>query len=315
MATSGNYTLSLSVNDAAAEAFDILQIAADGESLDGDMIARFKKSGNLILKEWQSQGMHLWAETEGTLFLKVGQEKYDIRQSTTRVTNEYFETTTTADTAAGVYTFSVTSADNIERDDTIGIVQSDNDLFWTTVTFINNKEITVKDPITLTTNNGAFVRNYRDTFIPISRVTDVRRREGEDYEIQIVNASREEYFALPNKEQAGTPIQAYYDRQDLAGEKYGVMYFWNSPISSVPVINFTYERKMQIMDQGTETLDLPEYAQEAFIYNVASKLILKYGASPERTALIMSEAQRLKNNMLSFDTDSYPVKIEMQRYG
>jgi len=315
MATSGNYTLALSVNDAAAEAFDILQIAADGESLDGDMIARFKRSGNLLLKEWQSQGMHLWTETEGSLFLKVGQEKYDFRQSTTRVTNEYFETTTTADTAAGVYTFSVTSADDIERNDVIGIVQNDNDLFWTTVTFINGATVTVKDAIPLATNSGAFVRNYRDTFIPVSRVTDIRRKEGEDYEIQIVNASREEYFALPNKDQTGTPIQAYYDRQDVAGEKYGVMYFWNSPISSVPVINFTYERKMQVMTQGEETLDVPEYAQEAFIYNVAVKLIPKYGASPERTALIMSEAQRLKNDMLSFDTDSHPIKIGMPRYG
>lgn len=315
MATSGNYTLALSVNDAAAEAFDILQIAVDGESLDGDMIARFKRSGNLVLKEWQSQGMHLWAETEGSLFLKVGQEKYDFRQSTTHVTNEHFETTTTADTAAGVYAFNVTSADDIQRDDVIGIVQNDNDMFWTTVTFVNGTEIKVKDAITLTTNSGAFVRNYRDTFIPVSRVTDVRRKEGTDYEIQIVNASREEYFALPNKDQTGTPIQAYYDRQDVAGEKYGVMYLWNSPISSVPVINFTYERKLQVMTQAAETIDLPEYAQEAFIYNVAAKLIPKYGASQAVAALIMSEALRLKNDMLSFDTDSYPIKIGLQQYG
>lgn len=314
MATSGNYTLSLTLNELAEEVLDIMQATGDGESLDGDLVSRFKKTANLLLKEWQSQGIHLWTQTEGTLFLKVGQEKYDFRDSATHVSNEWYETTTTANTVAGSYKFNVASASDITPGDTIGIVQSDNDLFWSTVTFKNGLEITVKDPVTKSTTSGSYVRNYRDTFIPISKVTDVRRKEGSDYEIPIDLESRQNYFGLPNKNQTGTPIQAYYDRQDLAGEKYGVMYLWNSPSSSVPVINFTYERKMQLLENTTDTLDLPEYAQQAFIFNVADKLILKIGCSIERAGLIKAEAMRLKEEILAFDSESFPIKVRMKQH-
>ena len=312
MSTSSNYTLALSVNESAKETFELLQVSGDGEELSGDMIGDFKKKSNLLLKEWQSQGSHLWTETEGTLFLTVDQAKYDFRDTTTKVTNEWFETTTTAAVTANTKTFTVTSADDIQADDTIGIIQNDNNLFWTTVARVSGLTVWVDDFIPLACLSGAYVRNYRDTFIPVSRVSNVRRQEGSDYEIPIVFQSREDYFNLPNKSQSGTSIQAYYDRQDVAGEKYGVMYLWNAPSSSVPVINFTYDRKMQILTDADETIDLPEYAQEAFIFNVAKKLLFKYGASPERATLIREEALRLRNDMLSYDTDSYPSKVVMR---
>ena len=316
MAASGIYTLAKTVNEAAQDSFDLLQVGGDGESLSGNMIADFKKWGNLILKEWQSQGMHLWAMTEGTLFLTNSQAKYDFRLAGTKASNEWFETTTTAATTASAYSFLVTSASNIQKDDVIGVIQSDNNLFWTTVTRVSGLTVTVKDPITLATVSGAYVRNYRDTFIPISRIVEngIRRKESDDYEIPIVDSSRAEYFGLPNKNQAGTPIQAYYDRQDIAGEKYGVMYLWSPPISCVPVINFTYERKFQIMTSPEETIDVPEFAQDAFIMNVAKRLIFKYGCSPERAAFIRQEAQILKEDMLAFDCEIQPIKVKLRQH-
>jgi hypothetical protein len=322
MSTSGIYTLSKNLNEIASEAFDILQIGADGETLNGDMVSRAKTSLNLMLKEWQSQGIHLWSYTEGSLFLAVGQEKYDFRDASTHVANDWFETTTTAATIAGANTILVTSADNIQDGDPIGVIQNDNNLFWTTVNGApSGLTVTLTDNITLPTLSGAFVRNYRvgtataPELIPVSRVLNVRRQESTDYEIPIVFESRQDYFDLPNKSQVGTPIQAYYSRQDLAGETSGIMYLWNSPISSVPVINFTYERKIQIMVNEDDTLDVPDYAQMAVIYNLADMLIPKYGASQGLAVWVKTEAQRLKNDMLAYDAAVYPIKMKMRRYG
>ena len=322
MTTSGIYTLSKTLNEVAAESFDILQIGADGETLSGDMIGRFKISANLTLKEWQAQGIHLWSYTEGTLFLTVGQEKYDFRESSTHVANTWFETTTTADTVAGATSIEVTSIDDIQDGDPIGIIQNDNNLFWTTVNGTpSGLTVQLDDAITLATLSGAFVRNYRvgtstaPELIPVSRILNVRRQESTDYEIPIIFESREDYFNLPNKSQNGTPIQAHYARQDLAGEEGGIMYLWSAPSSSVPVINFTYERKLQILDDPDDTLDLPDYAQLAFIYDVAVKLIPKFGASKDLAFWVKSEAERLKNDMLSYDSAVYPIKMKMKRYG
>lgn len=322
MTTSGVYTLSQTLNETASEAFDILQIAADGETLSGDMIGRAKKSLNLMLKEWQTQGIHLWSYTEGTLFLKVGQEKYDFRDATTHIANEWFETTTTAGTVAGATSIEVTSVDDIQDGDKIGVIQNDNDLFWTTVNGTpSGLTVQLDDAIPLATLSGAFVRNYRlgtataPELIPVSRVSDVRRQESTDYEIPIIFASRKDYFDLPNKSQKGTPIQAYYSRQDISGETSGIMYVWSSPISSVPVINFTYERKIQIMVNADDTLDVPDYALDTVNHCLAVKLIPKFGASKDHAIWVKGEAKILKNDLLSYDSASYPIRMKMKRHG
>lgn len=315
MTTSGVYTLSYDTNELAQEALDVLQAMGDGETISGDIIGRVKKSINLMLKEWQTQGIHLWTYTEGTLFLEVGKHKYDFRESDVHIANDWFETTTTAATAASALSIPVTSAGNIQADDTIGIVQNDNNLFWTTVKEVSGSTVTINDSIPLPTLKGAFVRNYRTDLIPVSRVLNVRRQESSDYEIPIVFQSREDYFNLPNKTQSGTPIQAYYSRQDIAGETSGIMYLWLSPSSSVPVINFTYERKLQILVDDDDTVDLPDYAQEAFIYNLAVKLIPKIGTSKDLALWVKAEADRLKNDLLSYDSAVYPIRMKMKRYG
>jgi len=322
MAGSGIYVLSKTLNEVAAEAFDILQIGADGETLGGDMLGRAKISLNLMLKEWQTQGMHLWSETEGTLFLTVGQEKYDFRKTSTHIANTWYETTTTAATSASATSILVTRIANIKDGDVIGIIQNDNNLFWTTVNGTpSGLTVQLDDSITLASVSGAHIYNYRPgtstspELIPVSRVLNVRRRELTDYEIPIVFTSRQDYFDLPNKEQIGTPIQAYYSRQDIAGETSGIMYLWNSPSSSVPVINFTYERKLEILINNDDTVDVPDYALDALIYCLALRLVQKFGTSKELALWIKADANRLKNDMLSYDSTLYPVRMKMKRYG
>jgi len=324
MSTSGIYTYSRNLNQIATESLQLIEAVGDGETLNGDHIERSKASLNSLLKEAQTQGLHLWTETEGTLFLKVGQFKYDFRDSSTRLANNFNETTTTADTAAAALTIPVTSIIGISDGDIIGVIQSDNDIFWTTVNGTpTGLNVILDDPITLTTTSGAQVRSYAPStatvpaLIPVSRISpgqgSVRRKEADDYEIPIIFESRKDYFNLPNKAQLGTPIQAYYARQDIAGEVGGIMYLWNTPESGVPVINFTYERKIQIMVSSTDTLDVADYAHEYIVYNLAERLILKFGCSVERAKLVMAGAQRTKDDMLAYGSSMYPIGIKMVR--
>lgn len=322
MTASGVYTLGKTFNEIATEAADVIQVGADGETLGGDIIGRIKRPLNLMLKEWQTQGIHLWGYTEGTLFLTVGQAKYDFRLTATHIANTWYETTTTADTTAAATSISVTSASDIQDGDKIGIIQNDNDLFWTTVNGAPiGTTVLLDDAITLATVSGAVIYNYRagtstsPELIPVSRVLDVRRRENSDYEIPIIFQSRKDYFDLPNKSQNGTPIQAYYSRQDVAGETSGTMYLWNAPSTSVPVINFTYERKIQIVVDADDTVDVPDYAQEAVVYNLAVKLIPKFGTASTLAQWVRQEALILKNDMLAFDAALYPIKMKMKLHG
>ncbi len=76
---SNEFSLELTLNDVIFEAYDLLQVATDGETITGGLFNRALSSLNIMLKLWQSQGIHLWTMTEGSLLLRVGQSKYDFR--------------------------------------------------------------------------------------------------------------------------------------------------------------------------------------------------------------------------------------------
>ena len=313
MALSGQYFLTLTFEDICQEVLEILQVIGDGETVTTSMRNKIKTSTNLLIKKWDGLSINLWTYTEGTLFLQVGQAEYDLRDSSTRVTNQFFETKLSADALAGATSITVVDADNIQDTDSIGIITGNNNLFWTTVNGAPvGNTITLAAGLDADAINGAVVYNYRATdIIPVQRVLNVRRRESTDYEIPIIFESRTDYFDLPNKNQLGFPIQAYYSRQ----EPQGIFYIWNSPSSSVPVINFTYERPKQTIVNDTDNIDIPEYFYDAFIMNICRTVMYKFATDPQKRAEIKADADEYLNEVLAFDNAVYPIEVKVQQYG
>lgn len=393
MTTSGVYGFNPTVGEIVLEAFEILQVASQGETLSGDMVRRGINSLNYLLRKMQTDGIHLWTYTEGTLFLTVGQAEYDFGDSDTHVVNTFFETTVTAEATASATSIVVDDFSNIVDTDAIGIITSDNGIFWTTVNgTVTSSTITLTDALPLDVNNGAIVYNYRvadrvdtasvttldgvakftyvsdvelvvgqivtltdfddgiteniysgeeaivtlgdgffttslnyisdvsgnfttttEVLIPVSRLTPngVRRRESTDYEIPIIFESRVSYTDLPNKNQLGQPIQAYYQRSI----PFGKMSLWTTPDSAVPVINFTYERQLQQVTTPEETLDVSEEYIEAIVMNLAKRLIPKSGATQTMIQLIRDDAERSYDEALAYDDAVYPIEIDMGFHG
>lgn len=314
MATSGIYNLSYTLNEILEESFDHLQIGQDGESLSGDMLNRGKKTLNIMLKAWENQGIHLWTYEEGTLFLEVGRSEYPFGDSDVHVANTFYQTDLDADEASGQTVLSVTSTANMSNGNPIGIVLDDNTLFWSTISsFVTNDTVTLDDAITGAAASGNVVYHYPDTFKPISRLATgrqaVRRRESAGYEIPINNLSREDYQNLPNKNQNGTVIQTYYSRLQTTG----TMFCWNAPVSAEPLLRFSYERRIQVMDAATDTFDLPESWFEAVTFNLAARLIPKYGCTPQRAMEIKELARSALTDALGFDNSNSPITVNMMQ--
>lgn len=396
------YNLDLTLNDVIFEAYDLLQVAADGETIIGGLFNRARDSVNIMLKLWESQGIHLWTFTEGSLFLKKSRTKSDFRlegfeslaadASVVHLANEFVQRTITADVAVSTRLLPMEDVTDLTVGDQIGALNGDNDLDWYVVMEVTGLNVTLSRPTDNALTEGTVIYTYhyfnfstitapeilgatvldvvdttiynvgdsvlihltnnstdqriisdvdqagntitvtvgisdaagigeevvnittrRDLFKPVKRILNdnVRRRESTDYEIPIVFQSRKDFFDLPNKNQDGTPIQAYYDRQ----LPQGVMYLWNRPSSARSIINFTYERKIQVLLEATQTFDLPEDWYDAVVYNLAKRLIPKVGCSQERKADIVSAAQEYLDNALAFDQAVYPIRLKPQRYG
>lgn len=84
MSTSGSTDFNLNTNELIDEAFDILGIGSEGESISDDMYRRAKRSLNLIIKTWGTQD-HLWLRTERTLSLVADQAAYALSPKPMRV--------------------------------------------------------------------------------------------------------------------------------------------------------------------------------------------------------------------------------------
>jgi len=316
MALSGTYVLTRTALEIYTEVLQILQVVGDGETITTTMKDKIKVTMNNMLKAWEGQGIHLWTFQEGTLFLQVGQAKYDFTDSDTKLANEFFQTALSQDEISGASTVTLDDVTNVANTDNIGIIDANNNLFFTTVNGAPaGNVVTLTDVLPTAVTKGSVVYTYKATpaFVPIRRILpdEVRRRDSDDYEIPINFESRGDYFDLPNKEQQGLPIQAYYSRQ----EPQGIMYLWTTPDNARSVINFSYERETQIITQDSDNFDIPSYWFEALVFNIADRVKLKFSTSSERSQIIQQEAIRSLDEALSFDDAVYPIEVKVQKYG
>ena len=399
---SNEFALDLTLNDMVFEAYDLLQVAGDGEPESGGLFLKAVRSLNIMLKLWESQGIHLWTFSEGHLFLQKSRDRFDFRlegrdtgitPSTRRIhlSNDFEQIATTADVLVGALTIPVDSVTLLAIGDQFGVLNDDDDLEWFIVMDINALVVTVDRTVGVASSSGTIVYTYdylnfslltadtvadsivevadttlfnvgdqiavlldtnvteertissidqganeltvslaftgtastgqacvnlttrNNAFLPVKRITNdtVRRRESTDYEIPIVFQSRKDYFDLPNKNQDGTPIQAYYDRQ----QPLGVMYLWNQPSTARPIINFTYERPIMVLTDPTHTFDMGAEWFDAITYGLAKRLIPKVGCSQARQQLIIAGASEYLDSALGFDQAVYPIRLKPQKYG
>lgn len=294
------------------ETADILQIGADGETLSGDFLVRGRKTLNFMLKAFEGQSIHLWTYETGTLFLTIGQNTYPFGDADTHLANDFNETTTDADEAIGQTVISVTSTSGFAVNDPIGIVDDVNEIHWSTIaSFVVDDTVTINDALTVATASGNVVYQYTlNSFKPVSRITSVRRKETTDQEVPINFLSKEDYEILPNKSQNGTVIQTYYERKQPTG----TMFTWNAPFSAIPVLRFSYERRIEIMEDPDDTFDMPEDWFEAITWNLAKRLIPKFGCSAERAILIREQAAESLDVALNYDTAPYPITVNMRQH-
>ena len=84
MSVSGSIDFNMVANQIIRKAFQILGVAAEGESVSADMYARGLESLNLLIKTWSAQE-HLWTRESQSLTLVAGQAPYVITPKPMRI--------------------------------------------------------------------------------------------------------------------------------------------------------------------------------------------------------------------------------------
>jgi len=111
--------------------------------------------------------------------------------------------------------------------------------------------------------------------------------------------NRGQFYSVPNRTQAGTPI-AYYVSETISGKTLTV---WPVP-STDATLELDYSRVAQTVTDPSETVDVPEDWQEALILGLASRLASMFGTTetaPAKVQRIDVRAQALYQRLLDRD--------------
>jgi len=260
---------------------------------------------NIMMKSWKTKN-YLWKTTEGTLFLVAGQAKYRLDGSTANATEDYTETTTTADAAISATTFDVTSASGFVVGYNIGITQDDNTILWTTISNISSLTITIDDALTAASSSGAKVYVYQTKINRPEEINSLRVRTSDGNDNQTTTLARDTYFNIPVKTTQATPNQWYYDKQLSCGD----VYLWPTPNSVAETVKFTYQKMFFDIDSAATDADFPTEWLDAIILNLALRMARIKGKDKEFREQLRRDAQDALDDVQGYDREDASIYFQ-----
>jgi hypothetical protein len=302
--TVNNFQLTL--GEMISDALGIIQIGVDGESVEPEYYERARVVANRVVLEMQMMGLHLSSYKVGYLFLQPDQYKYVIEDE--NATNEYWSRQISADEASGQTVLSISSSDDLQVDDVIGITLDDGSLQWTTVTAVDTvtPTVTIADALTDDASTDNYIFNYRTTLRQISRVHQMWRRDNYVNDVPITQLSQQEYDVLPFKTTSpGLPSQWYYHRAIPKG----VLYLWTIPVNSTYIIGFWYECKLGQLKDPTDVIDMDQFYIPFFVQRLALRCGESFAASADTLNRVRQTDEELMALSLSYDDEGAPIKI------
>ncbi len=305
MTTSNSYNFTLNRNQIIREALEDAQLLGEEQVIENAMQQKAERKLNIMLKAWQSQGIHLWTTQEGTIFLEEDTKRYSLGSSGDHATDNANFTTLSADEALGQTVLSTTDTSDISVNDVIGIVLDDNTIHWSTVSSKTSTTVTIALALVSAASSGNRVYSYTNNLStrPLKIIKAwVRDLNNTDIMCEVV--SREEYQSLPNKDTSSNRvIDVYYDP---GRESLGTLYVWPPANDVNMTLHIDYRRSIQDVDNSTDTLDLPVEGLEAIIAGLACAMCHK--GSAQYPGLERDAGIKLQK-FLDADHESTPLYI------
>lgn len=307
MATSGSTDYNLTGNDIVNRALKHMGVLAAGESATAEDAADGLESLNVMVKQWQAEGINLWKQEELILWLVKGTTKYTIGPSGDNASISWVRTTLSAAGSASDGTITVTSITGISSADKVGIVLDDGTLQWDTVNGAPaGSTVTLTGTLNSAAASGNQVWAYTSKPSRPLRLDTPRRRDSALQDVPIFEVSRQEYFDTPNKTSQGKPVNVHYDPQLTNGE----VHVWPAPESVDDTIIFTAKMPIEDFDSGTNNPDFPQEWLAGLAWCLADEMALQYEIPADRHQRIMRNADRAKAILGLWDSEETSVLMQ-----
>lgn len=300
MTVSGTNTFTQVKNEIIELAYSRAGILSDENSLTAFQIQRGSVLLNIMIKAWISDGIRLWKQSRGTLFLVTGQSSYILDGSTANATEDYDETETAANALAGATTISVVSAVGFVIGYNIGIMQDNDSIHWTTITNITSLAITLNNALTYDVTSGKDVFVYQTKINRPENIINAQCEIAGQTQISMQILARDTYDAIALKFQKSIPTQFYYNKQLSFGE----IQIFGTPPSESYKIKFTFQKQFFDMTNPTNDFDFPTEWLEPIYLNLAVKFLgFNSVKDPQFITFLKEEAATALSLAKQFDDD------------
>ena len=310
MATSGSVAFTMDATQIINKAFGKIGVKVAEQALEAEEFQDGLDTLNLMIKSWAAQGLHLWTKQEGVLFLDPGKSNYNLGPSgdEASLADDFISTTTTTAQVATDVIIPVVSTTGMAVADFIGIELDDNTRHWTTILTVDSAtQVTVNVALPSASKIGSTAFTYTTIIQRPQRILSYRRKTfAQDNEIPVISWSRQEYFNQVNKSSQGTVVNCYYSPQLTDGR----VYVWQTASNVNDLLLFTFERQIEDILIGDDTLDFPVEWLEAIIYNVAARLGDDYDANPMKMQSINAKAIAFLDDILGWDEEMESLNLQ-----
>lgn len=305
MTTSGTATFTYNRDQIIKMAYRKLGVINASETPNAQMIQDASDALNLWVKALNATGLHIWTETEATVFLQPNQTSYTLGTGSTDHAAETYTGTTLATAAiSGALSISVTSATGFATTYNVGVVLDSGTIFWTTQ---NGSATGTTIPLSVSLSGSASAGNavyvYQTNIIRPLRVVSTRRYNfASAIDTQMIQMSRIDYRNQPNKTATGVPTETYYDPRGGANTQ-GTFYVWPTPVDVTNAIKMTWWRPVQDFTTSANTPDLPQEWGLALVWNLAKEMGPEFDVTPNRWAMIKEMATGHLDNVSGWDRE------------
>lgn len=261
-----------------------------------------------MVKSWVAKGVHVWAKTEGTLYLRNGVNKYSLGVSSSDQSgNDAVATTTTADAASAATTLTVTSTTGMTAADAIGIELDNNTRQWTTIVSVDSTTaLTITTGLTSAASSGATVFTYTTHAGKALDISSIRCINSDNTEVPVWLRGEDEFMSIPVKTETGTTVSQAYYRPNLTE---GSLYVWPTPNDCSVRLGYSYQRTIEDFDTSSDNPDFPSEWLETLTLNLAAKVYTIYGKKAQDIAGLLADAQRSLMEMEMFDVARGSIRI------
>lgn len=309
MSTSGSVDFTSTRDEIIKDALTLCRAIDPDETVPPEKVVQTSRFLNRMIKAMQAQGLNLWTQAEGILFIDKSTRLYTFPGANACDPEDYDDTTTSAAAVSGASTIVVSAAGNIAVSDYLSIELDSGSRQWATVGSISGTTIMLPTGTTLdgdVASGNEIIAFTTKINRPLQILSARRTINTVDSPLEVV--SRQEYTDLPNKSDTGLINEVYYKPLNTTGQ----LYVWPTGDGATNRLSFTYQRPIEDFDATSDNPDYPIEHHEMLVANLAYRLAPTYGVPSGIFNMIREQAQMTFAMASTFDSEFTSVFLNPQ---